>query len=236
MQLKGPVEQDLVNEIEVLQRMLDFDDKVILELGCGAAEKTRQIAEQTGVKAVIASEVDQEQHAKNLKISDLPKVTFKDFGAEKIGEPDESVDIILMFKSLHHVPLDLLQDAFSEMHRVLKPGGLLYVSEPVFEGAFNEVLRVFHDEEYVRQKAFDAVLEATLKAGFPLQEEYFFRNQIRMTSFEQYEDRLLNVTHTDHRLTTEQYEEVKRRFLANESDAGFVFEVPNRVDLLVKTA
>lgn len=236
MQLKGPASQDLLNEIDVLQRMLNFSGKMVLELGCGAAEKTRQIAEKTDVKSIVASEVDEQQHAKNLLIHDLPRVRFKDFGAEDIAESDDSFDIILMFKSLHHVPLESLSKAFSEMHRVLKPGGQLYVSEPVFDGAFNEVLRVFHDEEHVRQKAFDAVQEAIEQGGFQLKEEYFFRNEIRMASFEQYEQRMLNVTHTDHELTSQQYDEVKRRFLANESDAGFVFEIPNRVDLLSKVA
>ena len=233
MQLKGPIEQDLKNEIDVLYRMLDFKGKTILELGCGAAEKTRQISETAEVNQIIAAEVDEIQHQKNLRIAGLKNVVFKAYGAEEIGEPDESIDIILMFKSLHHVPLNFLDQAFGEMHRVLKPGGLLYISEPVFDGPFNEVLRVYHDEEHVRQVAFRAV-QAAAGSNFNLLEEYFFRNRIQMASFEQYEQRMLNVTHTQHKLTDEQHKEVKRRFLSNKSEAGFVFDTPNRVDLLQK--
>lgn len=53
MQLTGPVEQDLVNEIDVLKHMLEFDNKTVLELGCGAADKTRQIAEQASVSTIL---------------------------------------------------------------------------------------------------------------------------------------------------------------------------------------
>ena len=78
MQLMGPEQQDTTEEIHVLTRML--------ELGCGGAEKTRQIAELTGVEEVVAAEVDQIQHEKNLLIEDLPKVTFASFGAEAIED------------------------------------------------------------------------------------------------------------------------------------------------------
>ena len=160
MQLLGPEQQDITEEIDVLMRMLPFDGARVLELGCGAADKTRQIAQLTDVQEIVAAEVDQIQHAKNLAITDLPKVTFTSFGAQAIDAPDNSFDIVLMFKSLHHVPLPLMDQSLREIRRVLKPGGYAYISEPVFAGDFNEVIRLFHDESSVRQAAFDAVVKA----------------------------------------------------------------------------
>lgn len=232
LSLKGPEEQPFKDELDVLKRMLDFDGTRVLESGCGNAQKTRQIAEETGVASITAAEVDQVQHEKNLKIDDLPNVTFKSFGAERIAEPDASFDILLMFKSLHHVPVEHMDQAFTEIARVLKPGGYAYISEPVFEGSFNEIMRLFHDEEYVREQAFNAIQRSISHGLFSLVEEYFFKNTIRFDSFEQYEAGILNVTHTDHQLTPEIYEQVKTKFLRFETPEGFVFEVPNRVDLL----
>ncbi len=234
MSLTGPEHMDLTNEFDVLQRMLNFDGAQVLELGCGAAEKTRLIAEKTPVSSIIAAEVDEIQHQKNLQIKDLDKVTFKAFGAEAIDEPDQSFDIVLMFKSLHHVPLDQLDAAFQEIHRVLKPGGLAYISEPVFAGPFNEIMRVYHDEEAVRLAAFEAVNRSVSRGLFQLESEYFFENQIKMESWAQYEARMLGVTHTEHKLTDAQYAEVKRRFLASKTEQGYVYQIPNRVDLLKK--
>lgn len=235
MSLIGPESQDQTNEFKVLNRMLNFAGARVLELGCGAAEKTRLIAEKTEVESIIAAEVDEIQHRKNLQITDLDKVTFKSFGAENIDAADQSFDIILMFKSLHHVPLDQLDMVFEEINRVLRPGGVAYFSEPVFAGAFNNIMQVYHDEEMVRKAAFEAIQRGVNSGLFQLEEEYFFENHIQMDSWAQYEKRMLDVTHTEHKLSTDQYTEVKRRFLASETSQGYVYNIPNRVDLLKKS-
>jgi ubiquinone/menaquinone biosynthesis C-methylase UbiE len=234
MSLVGPDVQDVIDEPAVLERMLQIDGARVLELGCGAAEKTQLLAERKDVALIVAAEVDTVQHSKNLDLTGVDKITFKSYGAENIREPDANFDIVLMFKSLHHVPLENMDDALMEIHRVLKPGGFAYISEPVFAGAFNEVMRVFHDEEDVRRGAFEAMQRAVSEHLFDLREEYFFRNQIRMASWEQYKQNIIDVTHTEHRLDQAQLAEVERRFYANRSSEGFVFEIPNRVDLLVR--
>ena len=234
MQIHGPDHQDISEEIDVMTARLNFKGARVLELGCGAAEKTRQIAEQTEVAEIIAAEVDEIQHAKNLAIDDLDKVTFASFGAEAIDAPDDSFDIVLMFKSLHHVPMDLMDRALIEIKRVLKPAGVAYISEPVFAGDFNEVIRLFHDESTVRQAAFEAVARAVNDRVLDLQEEYFFKNVARLTHFGQFEKGILNATHTDHDLTAELRQQVKDRFESFRGEQGFVFEIPNRIDLLRK--
>ena len=45
-----------------------------------------------------------------------------------------------------------------EIARVLKPGGVAYLSEPVYAVRFNDILKLFHDERVVREADFDAVL------------------------------------------------------------------------------
>lgn len=234
MRLEGGAEQPIENELDVIDRMLKVAGATILELGCGAAEKTRAIAERTDVAAITAVEVDPIQHAKNLAIKDLPKVSFKSYGAQVIPEADNSFDIVMMFKSLHHVPGESMDQALKEISRVLKPGGHAYISEPVFAGEFNEVMRLFHDEEVVRKNAFNAVVRAVDNCVLELEEEFFFKNVIRLRSFEQYKSGILSVTHSAHVLDDETLAEVKRRFMKHESDKGFIFEVPNRVDLLRK--
>jgi ubiquinone/menaquinone biosynthesis C-methylase UbiE len=236
MILEGAAEQPVENELGVISRMLPLAGARVLELGCGAAEKTRAIAESTDVAAITAVEIDPIQHRKNLKIADLPKVNFKSYGAQAIPEADDSFDIVMMFKSLHHVPGQSMDQALQEIQRVLKPGGYAYISEPVFAGEFNEIMRLFHDEEIVRKNAFDALLRAVDRGVLELGEEYFFKNVIKLRSFEQYEAGILSVTHIDHDLDDETLVEVKRRFMKHESDKGFVFEVPNRIDLLRKPA
>ncbi len=236
MQIASSETLPVCPENDVYESLLPLDGAHILELGCGGADKTRAIARLGKAASITALEVDTIQHAKNLALSDLPEVSFKLGGAEAIDMPDNSVDIVLMFKSLHHVPLDKMDTALTEIHRVLKPGGLAYISEPVYAGEFNDLLRLFHDEKTVREAAFAAVRQAVASGRMERVEQKFFATPISYETFEQFEDRILRVTHTHHQLSDALYATVRERFSAHTSPQGAYFETPIRVDLLRKPA
>jgi SAM-dependent methyltransferase len=207
-----------------------------LELGCGTARQTRLLAAGGKFASILALEVDRIQHEKNLALDDLPSVRFALGGAQDIPAPDASVDAVFLFKSLHHVPIDLLGRAFMEMHRVLAPGGLVYISEPVFGGDYNEILRLFHDEETVREAAFEATRAAVEEGLFTLLSQTFFRAKLKYKSFADFEQKVIQVTHTEHRLSSALHEEVRTKFEAHlQADgSGARFLAPFRVDLLRK--
>lgn len=237
MQLIGPEQQDIIDELQVIQRLLPLENARILELGCGTAEKTRQIAENTQVASIVAAEVDPQAHAKNLSLGNLAKITFATFGAEAIDAPDDTFDVVLMFKSLHHVPLPLMAEALGEIERVLKPGGLAYFSEPVFAGSFNEVLKLFHDESVVRKAAFNAISSAVDTNQFAIEEEYFFKNEFTLKHFGQFENGVMAATHTEHVVTPAIMEQVKAKFESyGTPESGYTFLAENRIDLLRKPA
>ncbi|MEZ5542351.1 MAG: class I SAM-dependent methyltransferase [Pseudomonadota bacterium] len=221
-------------ESEIFHRLLTLDGKHILELGCGSAVITRDIATAGPGRRITALEVDRIAHEKNLQITDLPNVTFLLAGAEAIPLEDAAVDVVFMFKSLHHVPVDLMDQALREIRRVLKPGGHAYISEPVYAGAFNEILRLFHDERVVREAAFGALRRAVEAGLFSLDEEVFFHSPLQFEDFADFENRILKVTHTAHRLDAALYRAVQQRFEAHLGPAGARFLMPVRVDLLRK--
>ncbi len=232
--MKIAVEQiDVVcPETEIYNRLLALDHKHILELGCGSAEITRNIATAGAGRKITALEVDEIAHAKNLQIADLPNVTFAIAGAQEIPLADASVDVVFMFKSLHHVPIELMDPSLREISRVLKPGGFAYISEPLFAGDFNEILRLFHDEQKVRAAAFNAVKKAVDAGLFSLVEETFFNSPMKFKNFAAFEDKVLNVSHTNHSLDEKIYQLVKQRFEQHLQDDGAHFLMPIRVDLL----
>jgi len=234
--MKIAAEQIDVNcpEPEIYNRLLSLDGKHILELGCGSAEITRNIATSGTDRKVTALEVDKIAHEKNLQITDLSNVTFGLSGAQEIPLIDESVDVVFMFKSLHHVPLKLMEESMYEIRRVLKPGGFVYISEPVFAGDFNEILRLFHDEQKVREAAFNTVRNAVDDGLFCLVEETFFNSPMVFESFSEFEDKIINVTHSHHVLDEELFNLVKQNFERHIGDDGACFLMPIRVDLLQK--
>ncbi len=221
-------------ESEIIAEVLSLDDKHILELGCGTAELTRSIAEKGKNTKVTALEVDKRQHEKNLSLTDLPNVSFQMGGAEAIPVEDQSQDIVFMFKSLHHVPEDKLGKAMLEISRVLKPGGIAYISEPIFDGDFNELIRLFHNEEMVRQTAFNAIEKTVSEGVLSLNREIFFNTKVYFENFSDFESKVLNVSHTNHQLSNEIFEKVREQFNLNLTSTGAYFTAPMRVDLLQK--
>jgi ubiquinone/menaquinone biosynthesis C-methylase UbiE len=236
MKIADPTQTTLLNEVKLMLEALPFDGARVLELGCGKAEKTRTLAETGRVAEILALEVDAIQHARNLEVADLPNVRFAHGGAEAIPAENSSFDIVTMFKSLHHVPVEHMDTALSEIARVLKPGGLAWISEPVFAGELNEIMRLFHDEKIVREAAFAAVCRAVEDGRLLLKEEHFFNTRSQFDSFEQFDARMIRVTHSNHALSPELYREVQEKFAAHLTLAGATFLNPQRVDLLQKPA
>ena len=234
MKIADPVQNTLVNEVKLMLAELPFDGASVLELGCGKAEKTRMLAETGRLKEIVALEVDDIQHQRNLQITDLPNVHFRHGGAEAIPADDDSFDLVLMFKSLHHVPMEHMDTALGEIARVLKPGGLAWISEPVFAGDLNEVFRLFHDEKIVREAAFVAIRKAVDNGRLNLEKQLFFNTRSYFESFAQFDQRMIQVTHTSHQLAPELYQRVKEKFESYPTPEGATFLNPQRVDLLRK--
>lgn len=223
------------SDLEQISELIPLAGARLLELGCGAALTTRGLAERFPAARIVAMEVDRIQHEKNLTIRDLPNVTFSFGGAEAIELADASIDLVFMLKSLHHVPVDLMDRAFDEIRRVLRPGGLAYISEPVYAGAFNDILRLFNDEQRVREAAFDAIRRAVDSDGLALERELHFLSPGRFEGFEEFERRVLGATHSAFDIDDALHREVRRRFEPHIGADGVArFLNPMRIDLLRK--
>lgn len=225
----------ITDELDLLQSLVDLDQHPqIIELGCGAAQLSRQLLARCPACEVTGLDVDERQHAKNL-LNPQRRLHFVQAGAQAIPFEAQRFDLALMLKSLHHVPLDQLSQALAEVHRVLRPKGLLYVSEPVFAGALNEVMRFFHDEEVVRAAALHAVQDAVSSGGAWEQvTEILFEMPVRYRDFAEFEQRMIGVTFVNHRLDATTLQTVRARFEPHMTADGAHFMRPMRVNLLRK--
>ncbi len=85
-----------------------------------------------------------------------------------------------------------------EIARVFRPGVHLYVSEPVYGGAFKEVIRVFSDERVVRAAA-QAALDSALSIGAWTQAaERRFEMPVRFRDCADFEQRMMRQTFIGH--------------------------------------
>ena len=90
-----------------------------------------------------------------------------------------------------------MDKAFTEITRVMRPGGRAYISEPVYAGDFNEILRLFNDEKAVRKAAFAATVRAVGNGLLRLEQEIHFHGISRFQGFEEFEQRVLGATHSE---------------------------------------
>lgn len=224
------------DELDFLSTLVALQDAEVLELGCGKGEFARRLAERTGVAFVTALEVDTVQHRRNLEAPRIPRVHFGYGGAEDIPCDDASVDGIVMMKSLHHVPIEHMDRALREVARVLKPDGWAYISEPIFAGPLNDIIRLFHDEEAVRAAAYEALQRAVRDGVLQAAAEHFFGMPVHYKDYDHFVATHVEHTHTYIKYPPDVAAEVRRRLEKHMTPTGASFMRPMRVNLMRRPA
>lgn len=222
----------VTDEVEFFAQALAPQGARVVELGCGKAAFARALLQRGLARTVTAFEVDRTQHAANLAAPAVAGLQFVEGGAQAIALPDASADIVVMLKSLHHVPLDLLDTALAEIRRVLVPGGVLYVSEPVYAGEFNDIVKRFHDEGQVRAAAYAALQRAAAAGVLDWDRELVFDTPLHFRDYDDFVERIVRVTHSDLSLPPALDAEVRRHFNAHQRPDGAHFVRQMRVNFL----
>jgi len=222
----------IADELAYLASLVQLQNTSVVELGCGKADFARKLVERTGVATVTALEVDRIQHQRNVEGPQHPRLSFVYGGAEEIPLSDAFADGVVMMKSLHHVPVPQMDRAIEEIRRILKPGGWLYVSEPMYAGEFNEIVRLFHDEGVVRAEAYQALKRALSARVLEADLEHEFMAPLAFRDYEDFVEKIVRATHSEHNYTDEVASEVRRRFAEYETPEGARFIRPMRVNLM----
>lgn len=224
----------LDDECDLLEALLPLKAARVIELGCGNARLARSLLDRHPGASVAGLEVDERQLAKNL-LAPRERLTFLRAGAEQIPLPDASFDLALMLKSLHHVPLDRMDTALREVARVVRPGGWLYVSEPVYAGELNELIHHFNDEGAVRAAAQQAIDRALRGGLWDQAMEHRFDSPVSFADFADFESRMMRPTFADHHIDDLMLARVGAAFephLGRDGRSGAHFVRPMHVRLL----
>ena len=110
-----------------------------LDVGCGNGQLSVALAD--AFAEVIGTDPSESQIASAKR---HPRVRYRIEAAESIGEPDQSLDLVVAAQAAHWFDLDRF---YSEARRVLKPGGVLALVSygvPELEGDVGEAFQTFY--------------------------------------------------------------------------------------------
>ena len=151
---------------DILQgHVLGVQGKHILDVGCGTGDMLRRFS---GERAARLVGLDQSEGmlAKARELSaEEDKIAYLAGSAESLPFDDAEFDIVTSCIAFHHFPDP--DTAVSEMYRVLKPGGRLFVCDLTQQGLLGRAMLLYGkhkaDDHYFTEMTMKALLE---EAGF----------------------------------------------------------------------
>jgi SAM-dependent methyltransferase len=146
--------------------------QVVLDLGCGGGLDAFLAAQQVGAEGrVIGLDMTPEMVNKataSARKGGYTNVDFRVAEIERLPVADDSVDVVISNCVINHTPDK--PAAFKEVHRVLKPGGSLFLSDLVTTGRFPDAMREKAGEMWAPWLAVasdrQAYLQAVEEGGF----------------------------------------------------------------------
>lgn len=155
--------------------MGDINGKTILNIGCGFGW-FEYFALNNNVGQIVAMEpFEQDLTTVEKYLSDNRLVT-KVGSALEIPYSDSSFNTITSWEVLEHIPKGTEKKMFNEVNRVLKPGGIFYISTPynniisnIFDPAWWLIGHRHYSLEKVEKYAQDAgfeIKEVVIKGGW----------------------------------------------------------------------
>ena len=220
--------------LDVLEEVLPPGAPVVVDVRCGEGSLVRRPARR-GARAV-GVEVAPEPLARARAHAPVGAERYEQAGAQALPLPDACADVVLFMNSLHHVPGDELDRALAEAGRVLRPGGIVYVQEPLAEGPYFELLRPVDDETAVRAAAHAAIRRAAAH-GLAHERELRFDAPVVHADFAGFRDRVVLADAAREAAFARMEGELRARFerAAERAEDGFRFRQPMRVDVLRRT-
>jgi SAM-dependent methyltransferase len=222
-----------LGDLEAVDQLIDVHGLNLIDAGCAGGKASLGLVERGAT--VLGVEPDPIQAKHNLSQPPVTGLTFQEAGAEALPADDGSADGVFLFRSLHHVPADSMDQALEEADRVLKPNGFLFVAEPALDCSFYALMKPFHDEREVRTLA-QAALERTADKRFGETTKY---RTVQRPKFPDFETLITQFTGMSFNHITRDMidcEEVRERFAAARAGDQHVFEQPMLINLYRKSA
>jgi SAM-dependent methyltransferase len=231
------VATEVTTDLTMLERLAPPAGKDAVDIGCGGGALVRELsargARMTGI------EISDEQLAPARARDDGSGARYLVGIAQALPLPDASVDLAIFMKTLHHVPPPELRAALREARRVLRPGGVVYIAEPLAEGDYFALTSLVEDELAVRDAA-QAALAGAPAAGLERATTVDYAVRVPIAGIDGYRKRMVSVDRSRAAVFDARRDEIAAAFARLGEPGGRpgerVFIQPMRADLLCGTA
>lgn len=148
--------------------------KRVLDYGCGRGEYSLELlglgADVEGID-ISQNYIDKAATACRAKGYPESRFHFQVMDAHKLSFPDESFDFVVGNGILHHLDYPT---AFSEIHRVLKPGGRAIFQEPLSGNPLLGLLRILTPKARTEdERPFNAVDLQKIGQDWDVESSYY---------------------------------------------------------------
>ncbi|MDB5160838.1 MAG: hypothetical protein JWO96_218 [Candidatus Saccharibacteria bacterium] len=172
---------DMANKQEI-QQMLDYmpdGEKVILDVGCGPG-RDAQIMTDNGI-SVIGIDMSKELIKKAQQLH--PGINFALMDVRNLEFPDNSFGAVWCNMVLLHLNDEDLKTALVEIHRILKPEGIVAISFKKGDGA-KEVLETFSTDlsRFYNFKTQETLNQMVEEQNFEVLDSHEFNERQRFGS------------------------------------------------------
>ena len=127
----------------------DAHGKKVLDLGCGHGENVALLVERGADVVGIDLSPELVQLAEQRMATAGRNAELRVGSAYETGLADESVDIVFCIALIHHLEIP---KARAEMHRVLKKGGCVILTEPIrFSGTYDRLRKMLPSRDNISE-------------------------------------------------------------------------------------
>ncbi|MCZ6607035.1 MAG: class I SAM-dependent methyltransferase [Alphaproteobacteria bacterium] len=220
---------------DVVAEHLEPASKRILDVGCGDGGLARTMTRQGAT--VIGLECSPEQLEKARAWEPAGDEAYVGGVGEDLPFGDASMDAVVFFNSLHHVAVAAQAAALAEAARVVRPGGVIYVAEPVAEGPHFRLTMPVDDETRVRAAAY-AVIRDAGALGLGQEKEFTYTHAVVHPSFEAFHERMVTINPARRGTFAAKEAMMRANFerLGKKGEDGWAFDQPMRVTILRKAS
>jgi ubiquinone/menaquinone biosynthesis C-methylase UbiE len=225
--------RELASDLAMLERLVPVSGRDVVDIGCGGGVLVRALAAR-GAR-VTGVEITESQLAAAVRDDNGSGARYVVGLAQRLPLEDASVDVVAFMRALHHVPPADMLSALREAGRVLRPGGVVYIAEPLAEGDFFELTSLVEDEREVRAAAQRAIADAA-DAGLDRAETREYDVRFCLADLDAFAARIISVDPARGEVFEERKAVLAEAFARlgepGERPGERCFLVPMRVDVL----